>query len=159
MNENNVHNARFTKFHKRQYSGRFVQLLLINLFWLKCRNFESRLGERDDKYPKHVKTHVHVKNLFVLRTSPNHVSITQNQNGAKAKIGSIRRESLLKKYSFLSDVMRWRSCSIVQRGCVSWSHPWPPRRDKCSSVLMAGGTGRPDWSRARSPTRVTIRDP
>ncbi len=50
------------------------------------------------------------------------------------------------KYSVLNDVTRWRSCSVVTRGCVNRIRLWPLRRDNQSGVLIgAGGTQRSDW--------------
>ncbi len=106
-------------------------LFVTPQFWIQAGGATWRKPKRD----------VHIKNGFVLLTSTGHVSIIPNQNGAMAIGGLIKWENVLKKYSLLNNVMGWRSCPIVSRGCVSWSDRWPLRRDKCSSVLIGRRDG------------------
>ncbi len=56
----------------------------------------------------------------------------------------------LGKHSLLKDMTRWRSCSVVSRGCVNRIRLWPLRRDDHSGVLIGADVRRrSDW-----PARV-----
>ncbi len=61
----------------------------------------------------------------------------------------------LEKYSLLSDIPRWRSCSGVPRGCVNRIRFWSLRHDDRSGVLIgAGGGRRSDWLAKDVSTRI-----
>ncbi len=63
-----------------------------------------------------------------------------------------------RKYSLLSDITRWRSCSGVPRGCVYRIRVWLLRRDHHSGVLIgAGGERRSDWPAQSKDTKLSPR--
>ncbi len=62
------------------------------------------------------------------------------------------------KYSLLSDLTKWRSCSGVARGCVPRIRRWPLRRDDCSADLIgAAETRRCDWLARLKASDVSAR--